>query len=499
MTSIRFTARSLDDAGTAKTDCAIVPLFSDQKINGDARKLDRAADGIITRALALKDFTGASGESLLLPGSGAAKRILLIGCGKAGKLERKGMRTLSQKACAAIKGTEAKDALFHLPLLKLKHKDSSWLLNYLARHFVAASYRYDTTLSKPAKADALRRVIVSLPAGTTAAAAGRALSQGKAVGEGMNDARELANLPGNICTPTYLAQQARKLGRKESKLSVSVLEEKKMRELGMGSLLSVSAGSVEPAKLIVMHYKGGKTNEQPHVLVGKGITFDSGGISLKPGGKMDEMKYDMGGAASVFGTLRAAIEMRLPLNIIGVIAAAENMPAGNATKPGDVVTSMAGKTIEVLNTDAEGRLVLCDALTYVARYKPASVIDIATLTGAVIVALGSHATGLFANEDELANELLAAGEEAHDRAWRLPLWDEYQGQLKSNFADIANIGGAGAGSVTAACFLSRFTEDYKWAHLDIAGSAWNSAPKGATGRPVALLSQYLINKAGRGS
>ncbi|MFC1579200.1 leucyl aminopeptidase, partial [Pseudomonadota bacterium] len=257
-----------------------------------------------------------------------------------------------------------------------------------------------------------------------------------------------------------------------------------------------SAGSDQPAKLVVMHYKGGKSGQKPYVLVGKGVTFDSGGISIKPGAKMDEMKFDMGGAASVFGTMRTVTELELPINVVGIVAAAENMPSGSATKPGDVVTSMAGKTIEVLNTDAEGRLVLCDALTYAARFQPRVVIDIATLTGACVVALGSHATGLYANDDKLAEQLLAAGTESHDRAWRMPLWDDYQKQLDSNFADIANIGGPGGGSITAACFLARFTEDYHWAHLDIAGTAWDSTPKGASGRPVAMLSQYLIEQAG---
>ncbi|MDH4040718.1 MAG: leucyl aminopeptidase, partial [Gammaproteobacteria bacterium] len=286
----------------------------------------------------------------------------------------------------------------------------------------------------------------------------------------------------------------RKLARDHARLSTTILEEKKMRELGMGSLLSVSAGSDQPARLIVMHYKGGKPGEKPYVLVGKGITFDSGGISLKPGAKMDEMKFDMGGAASVFGTLRSVVELGLPLNVVGIVAAAENMPSGGATKPGDVVTSMSGKTIEVLNTDAEGRLVLCDALTYAGRFKPQVVIDIATLTGACVVALGSHATGLYANQDKLAAQLLEAGTESHDRAWRMPLWDDYQKQLDSNFADMANIGGPGGGSITAACFLSRFAEDYHWAHLDIAGSAWDSSPKGATGRPVGLLTEYLMGR-----
>jgi leucyl aminopeptidase len=286
------------------------------------------------------------------------------------------------------------------------------------------------------------------------------------------------------------------MSRGDKRMTTRILDEKKMRELGMGSLLSVSAGSDEPARLVIMEYKGGKKGDNPYVLVGKGITFDTGGISLKPGAKMDEMKFDMGGAASVFGTLHAVMELDLPLNVVAIVAAAENMPSGGATKPGDVVTSMSGKTIEILNTDAEGRLVLADALTYAERYKPRAVIDIATLTGACVVALGAHASGLYANQDELAEQLLAAGTETHDRAWRMPLWDEYQKQINTPFADIANLGGPGGGSITAACFLSRFAEDYNWAHLDIAGTAWDSAPKGATGRPVPLLTRYLMNRVG---
>ena len=369
------------------------------------------------------------------------------------------------------------------------------MLAYVARYLTSASYRYTQTVSKPKRAIKLARLVVNTGGSLRPRLASSALSEGRAIGLGINEARNLANLPGNICTPTYLSRHARKLSRNYARLSVTVLEEKKMGELGMGALLSVSAGSKQPAKLITMHYKGGKATEKPVVLVGKGITFDSGGISLKPGAKMDEMKFDMGGAASVIGTMRAVSELNLPLNVVGIVAAAENMPGGSATKPGDVISSMSGKTIEVLNTDAEGRLVLCDALTYAARFKPAAVIDIATLTGACVVALGSHATGLFANEDSLADQLLAAGIESHDRVWRMPLWDDYQGQLKSNFADLANIGGPGGGSITAACFLSRFAQDYHWAHLDIAGSAWNSAPKGATGRPVALLTRYLMDRA----
>ena len=497
MTAITFVARDVSDATTASTQCAIVPLFHNEKLSGVALKLDRASGGAIKNALALGDFSAKTGESLLLPGTSSCKRILLIGCGKAADFDREGVRKFSHNLYRALEHKQATEAMLHLSGLGLKAKDTSWALSYLARHLLVCAYRYTATVSKPKPALKLARLVINTKGVLASKAAKDALHVGKAIGEGVNDARNLANLPGNVCTPTYLAQHARKLARSSSKLRVSVLEEKKMRELGMGSLLSVSAGSDQPAKLIVMNYKGGKAADKPYVLVGKGITFDTGGISLKPGAKMDEMKFDMGGAASVLGTMHAVAKLGLPLNVIGMVAAAENMPSGGATKPGDVVTSMSGKTIEVLNTDAEGRLVLCDALTYAERFKPAAVIDIATLTGACVVALGAHASGLFANEDALAEQLLDAGLDTHDRAWRLPLWDDYQGQLKSNFADLANIGGPGGGAITAACFLSRFAEKYPWAHLDIAGSAWDSAPKGATGRPVALLTRYLLDRAER--
>jgi leucyl aminopeptidase len=492
-----FVARDISDATTTATQCAIVPLFHAEKLSGTALSLDRATSGAIKAALELGDFTAKAGESLMLPGAGAAKRILLVGCGDATKFDREGARKFSQVLWRALESKQASEATLHLSLLKLKEKETIWLLAYLARHLTAASYRYIETVSKPKAAPKFARLIINTHGAIAAKIANRALREGSAIGLGINTARNLANLPANICTPTYLATQARKLARSHSSIGVTVLEEKKMRELGMGALLSVSAGSLEPARLIVLQYKGGKTSDNPYVLVGKGITFDTGGISLKPGAKMDEMKFDMSGAASVIGTLHAAAELELPLNIVGIVAAAENMPSGSATKPGDVVTSMSGQTIEILNTDAEGRLVLCDALTYAERFKPAAVIDIATLTGACVVALGSHASGLFTKEDSLAEELLSAGIESHDRAWRMPLWEDYQEQLKSNFADVANIGGPGGGSITAACFLSRFTQKYPWAHLDIAGSAWDSAPKGATGRPVALLTRYLMDRAER--
>jgi len=311
-------------------------------------------------------------------------------------------------------------------------------------------------------------------------------------------ARTLGNLPGNVCTPGYLADTALQIARDHA-LDCQIIERAEMETLGMHSLLSVAKGSRQPPKLVVVHYRGAQdAKEKPMVLIGKGITFDSGGISLKPGPEMDEMKFDMCGAASVLGTLKVVARMQLPINLTVLVPTTENMPDGAASKPGDIVTSMSGQTIEILNTDAEGRLILCDALTYAERFEPQAVIDVATLTGACVIALGHVASGLFANNDGLARDLLQAGDEAQDRAWQMPLWDEYQDLLKSNFADMANIGGRAAGSVSAACFLSRFAKKFEWAHLDIAGTAWKSgADKGATGRPVPLLAHYLLKRAGK--
>jgi leucyl aminopeptidase len=350
--------------------------------------------------------------------------------------------------------------------------------------------------SKPPEAKrALRKVVMLVANRGDVSAAEAAVDRAVAIAEGVALAKDLGNLPGNVCTPTYLAEQAQELGKRHG-IRVEVLEQKEMEKLGMGSFLAVARGSRQPPKLIVLEYHGGKRDAAPVALVGKGITFDTGGISIKPAPEMDEMKFDMCGAASVLGTMRAVAQMRLPMNVVGVIPATENMPGGNAIKPGDIVTTLSGQTVEILNTDAEGRLILCDALTYVERYKPSAVVDIATLTGAMVIALGHIATGLFSNSDALARELLSAGETAWDRAWHLPLWDEYQDALKSNFADFPNIGSRAGGSITAACFLSRFTKSFPWAHLDIAGTAWKSgAEKGATGRPVALLAHFLARRA----
>jgi len=497
MSKLSFTARKTDKLAEQKTSCLVIPLFENKKLSHEIKTVDRALSGLISHALSLGDFTGKAGSKLsLMAGKGIA-RVLLIGCGDPEKFDRKAQRKFAEVSAKSLASGKSGDATITIADLPVDETDGVTLVEDLARETTLACYVYSETLSKPKDLPTLRKVTVSTGARLTAAAAKKALAVGEAIGNGTNLTRELVNLPGNICTPSYLSRQARSLARRYSTISTTVLGEKKMKELGMGSLLSVGNGSDEPSQLIVMHYKGGKAKDAPYALVGKGITFDTGGISLKPGLKMDEMKFDMGGAGSVFGALSAAAEMQLPINVIGVVAAAENMPSGRATKPGDVVKSLSGKTIEILNTDAEGRLVLCDALTYVGRYKPCEVVDIATLTGAIIVSLGNHASGIFANDDELANSLLEAGQRSGDRGWQLPIWDDYQKQLESNFADVANIGTGGAGSITAACFLSRFTEKYRWAHIDIAGTAFQSAPKGATGRPVPMLVEYLRARAGR--
>lgn len=482
---------------TLRSQCLVVPVFQNKQLSQSAKHLDKHSNRLISRLCDRGDIDGKTGSALLLPVCDGVKseRILLVGAGKAGKLNQKDAQKLIDKVLAQLEKLNIKDACLLFEDIQIEGSDTAWFAKKLSQQAGLSQYRYSKTLSNPKPVSPLKKITVS---GKNATAIRQAADQGKAIAMGMNTARELGNFPANICNPAYLASQARSLARKHKRVSTSILEEKKMHELGMGALLSVTAGTEAPAKLIVMQYQGAKKSDKPHVLVGKGITFDSGGISLKPGAKMDEMKYDMCGAASVMGTMTALAELELPINVVAIIAAAENLPSGKATKPGDVVTSMSGQTIEVLNTDAEGRLVLCDALTYAAKFKPQSMIDIATLTGACVVALGSHATGLYSNQDDFARELLDAGETANDRAWQMPLWDEYQLQLDSNFADIANIGGPGGGSITAACFLSRFTKDQRWAHLDIAGTAWNSgASKGATGRPVALLTQYLINQCSK--
>jgi leucyl aminopeptidase len=446
------------------------------------------------------DMDGKAGATLLLHGIPGirAERVLLVGLGKEKEFRDKEYRSAVAAAVRALDQTGAADAALFLADLPLKKRDARWRARQAVLATLDVLYRFDQLKSKKDETrHALGKLTLAVGRRSDIGPAQEAVAQGQAIAEGMNLAKELGNLPANICTPTYLAEQAGKL-TKDHKLALEVLEREDMEKLGMGSLLSVAKGSREPPKLIVLRYSGGKPDDKPVVLVGKGITFDTGGISLKPAAEMDEMKFDMCGGASVLGTMKAAAAMDLPLNVIGLVPATENMPGGAATKPGDVVTSLSGQTIEILNTDAEGRLILCDALTYAERFGPACVVDIATLTGACVIALGHVATGLLANDDKLARELLEAGEDAGDRAWQLPLWEDYQEQLKTNFADMANIGGRPAGTITAACFLSRYAKKFDWAHLDIAGTAWRSGKeKGSTGRPVPLLTHFLMQRAGR--
>lgn len=497
-----FSIKPLDaksTIGAIKTGCIAVAVFEDKKLSSAAQALDRK--GEISAALKSGDITGKAGSSLLLRGlnGGAAERVLLVGLGKQDAVSEKDFNAAAQAVVRAFTTLGNNEAVIALPFDAVTGRDSAWSIRSTILSAREAAYRFDSLKSKKDPApNGVKKIAFAVPSAVVNSAK-EAITQAVAVANGMELTKDLGNFPANVCTPTYLANTAKKMA-KEYKLDVEVLDRKQLQALKMGSFLSVTNGSVEPPKFIVLKHNGGKAKDAPVVLVGKGITFDSGGISLKPGAAMDEMKYDMGGAASVLGTMRAIAELKLKLNVIVVIPTCENMPSGSATKPGDIVTSMSGQTIEILNTDAEGRLVLCDALTYVERFKPAAVVDVATLTGACIVALGHHNSGLFTRNDDahdaLADELLTAGKVAGDTAWRMPIEDSYQEQLKSNFADMANIGGPAAGSVTAACFLERYTKKYTWAHLDIAGTAWKSgAAKGSTGRPVPLLTTFLINRA----
>ncbi|GAC1318622.1 MAG: leucyl aminopeptidase [Collimonas sp.] len=507
-----FSIKTIDaktSIASLKAGCITVGIYENKKLSPQAQALDKT--GEITAALKSGDISGKPGSTLLLRkvAGVAAERVLLIGLGTDGELSDKVMSMAALCVARVLSTLGGNDALLALPFdavakqtqqtQQTPERDLAWAIRNSILVLRENSYRSDTLKSKKETTLSGVRKIAFLVATAQAAVAKEAVAQGLALANGIDLTKELGNLPGNVCTPTYLANTAKKLA-KEFKLTIEVLDRKQLEALKMGSFLSVARGGGEAPKFIIIKHLGGKAKDAPTVLVGKGITFDTGGISLKGGSGMDEMKYDMCGAGSVLGTMRAIAELKLKLNVIGVIPATENMPSGTATKPGDIITSMSGQTIEVLNTDAEGRLVLCDALTYVERFKPAAVVDIATLTGACVTSLGHHNSGLFTRHDSahdaLANELLSAGKATGDTAWRMPIEDSYQEQLKSNFADMANIGGPAGGSITAACFLERYTKKYTWAHLDIAGTAWKSgAAKGATGRPVALLTTFLMNRA----
>jgi leucyl aminopeptidase len=481
-----------------RSGCVVVGVYEGRKLSASAQGIDTASGQYLSEVLRRGDLEGALGKTLLLHHVPKipADRVLLVGLGRERDFNESAYRNAVSAAGKALRGTGATEATVCLTDLPLKRHDTGWKVEHAVLGLVESSYRFDRMKSKPPETKrVLRKVTLHVARRNEIAAGETAIARGTAIAEGISLAKDLGNMPGNHCTPAYLAEQAVEIGKRHG-MKVDVLDQKDIEKLGMGCFLAVARGSRQPPKFIVMEYDGGRRGEPPIALVGKGITFDTGGISIKPSAEMDEMKFDMCGAASVLGVMKAAALMRLPLNLVAAIPATENMPGGNAIKPGDIVTTLSGQTVEILNTDAEGRLVLCDALTYVEKFKPAAVIDVATLTGAMVIALGHVATGLFANSDSLARELIQAGEAGWDRAWHMPLWDEYQEALKSNFADIPNIGSRAGGSVTAACFLSRFTKAYHWAHLDIAGTAWKSgADKGATGRPVALLAHFLVRRA----
>tara|TARA_B110000240_G_scaffold180921_1_gene212356 strand:+ start:66 stop:1559 length:1494 start_codon:yes stop_codon:yes gene_type:complete len=488
------------NAAKARTQCAIVGVFENVKLSPSARVLDKASKGYLTKVLKRGDISGKTNQTLVLhdvPNVGAT-RVLLVGLGNEADMNSAKYASIAKTVLGKIKAISSRTNLCCLLEVNIPGRNIDWKTQRIIESFEAGLYSFTKMKGKPPKnGNSIESVDLLIDDKSEFETVLSAIAVGSALTAGINSAKTLGNLPGNICTPTYLADQAKQLAKDYSSITTKIIEEKEIEKLGMGAFMSVTRGSVQPGKLIVITHKGGKAKEAPHVLVGKGITFDTGGISLKPGAGMHEMIWDMCGAASVFGTMLAIAEQGLAMNVVGVIAAAENMPSGDASRPGDIVKTMSGQTVEILNTDAEGRLVLCDALTYIDQFNPKTVIDVATLTGACIVALGSHASAMYANDDGVAADLTKAGEDSLDRVWRMPLWEDYQVQINSAFADMANIGGREAGSITAACFLARFTRKYRWAHLDVAGSAFKgSGPsKGSTGRPVSLLFEYLNNLA----
>ena len=479
-----------------RSACVVVGVFDNRKLSLSAELVDRASNGYISEIIRRGDMEGKLGATLLLHNvrGTLADRVLLVGLGKEREFRDKEFRSAVKSAVKLLNETGSYEAVIYLTEEKVKRREVAWRVEHAVLVAMDAVYRFDQMKSEKAEVRRpLRKLTLSVPQRSDLADGEAAAARGLAIAHGVELARDLGNLPGNVCTPRYLGERALELAKEFPEVKVTVLERPELEELRMGSFLSVTNGSDQPPRFIVFEYNGSPRKARPLVLVGKGITFDSGGISLKPGADMDQMKFDMCGAASVFGTLRALAELKARVNVVGLVAACENMPSGRATKPGDVVTSMSGQTIEVLNTDAEGRLILADALTYAERFEPEAVVDVATLTGAMVIALGHVATGIFSNNDTLARALVTAGDDAFDRAWQLPLWDDYQEGLRSNFADFANVGGRPGGSITAACFLSRFTKKYEWAHLDIAGTAWTDGKeKGATGRPVPLLATWLL-------
>ncbi len=493
---MRFYAVS-GSAARQRTDCAIVGLYENGALSTAATQLDAALGGRLTRLVKRGDLRGKAHETVLLDvDRGPCPRVLVVGLGKKDTFRRKQYRKAVLTAVAALAKTGAHDAVSYLSQEPVADTDAYYRGRLAAEAAGHALYRVPAIRSarQPA-APALKSLGIAVPERDQKKDAERGLAHGRGIALGAALTRDLANLPANVCTPSYLARTARELAREHRSVKVQVLDEAELKRLKMGAFLSVTAGTDEPAKLLVIRYQGAAPKQAPIALVGKGVTFDSGGISLKQPVAMDEMKFDMTGAASVFGALKAAAELGLALNLVGIVPACENMPSGRATKPGDIVHSMSGQTIEVINTDAEGRLILCDALTYSRRFKPALVIDVATLTGACVIALGAHTSAVMSNDDELAAQIVEAGRRAEDRAWHMPMAEEYHEQLKSNFADFTNSCGRDGGAITAACFLAKFTNGLRWAHLDIAGTAYlGGAQKGSTGRPVPMLVDFLIHR-----
>jgi leucyl aminopeptidase len=479
---------SLVKPNDSQSDALIVGAYSDEKFNSVLQEADQLLNGQITKLHNSKDFKANSGEVLTLF-SDTGKRVVLVGLGKKDKCDLGTLQSAASKATKALVSTPANSVSNYMTDLSFNKIDQATACKIIALAASHAAYRY--TATKNFKKDN-KHGLDSMELYSS-----EDVSQAAAIAEGVKTTRELGNLPPNICNPKYLAKEAKKISKQYENCSLTVLNHKDMTALKMGSLMAVARGSRNMPKMIVLKYKGADENQKPHILVGKGITFDTGGISLKAGANMDEMKYDMCGAATVIGTFVAVAEMQLPINLIVIVPAVENMPDGDAYRPGDVVTSYSGKTIEVLNTDAEGRMILCDALTYAQEFEPQVLIDLATLTGACVVALGHNASAVMSKKTQLPQDILAAGEDIHDRGWPLPLWDVYQKQIDTSFADMQNIGGFAGGSITAGCFLSRFCEDANWAHIDIAGTAWNNKKEGATGRPVAMMAQYLINESNK--
>jgi leucyl aminopeptidase len=496
---MKFTIKHGDLEKQAKA-ALIVGIFEKNQLTSTAERLDKVSKGYISKLIKQGDFHGKMGQSLLLrhlPGS-LSEHILLVGFGKKQPINPRDYRKAVASSIKAIQNTSATASISFLSEIEVEGHDLPWNVRQAVEVSSDALYRFDEFKSVKAPKPPLKDITIAIADKKLLATCTKALKQAIAIAESVSFTKNIENQPSNICNPAYLADQAKKLAKEYTAITTKVLEEKDMQKLGMGALLAVAKGSAQPAKLICLEYKGTSKKQAPVALVGKGITFDTGGISLKPADAMVGMKYDMCGAAAVLGTLRAIAELKLPIHVVGILAAAENMPSGSACKPEDIVTTLSGQTVEIMNTDAEGRLVLCDALTYSERYKPEVVLDIATLTGAVVIALGTHASGLLSNNDGLAKDLLDAGTESFDRAWQLPLWDEYQDQIKSPFADMSNVGGRAGGTITAACFLSRFAKKFKWAHLDVAGTAammMGGNDRYATGRPVPMLTQYLINRS----